>query len=332
MKDILSKISKQKTWLITGGAGFIGSHIVSVLLEYNQKVVVFDNFEGDISFKVDQINNSNLKIYNGDICTFSLCQEAMRGVDLVLHHAALISVSGSMLEPMAYHRVNVQGFWNVLESSRLAGVERVVYASSSAVYGDCLQKEMSDSYQPQPISVYAGTKYINELQANTYYKCYGLETIGLRYFNIYGSRQNPTGAYASVIPKWISRILDNQPCIVYGDGRNTRDFCHVSDVVTANLLAATTSNSKIIGSACNIGTGTYLSLNTLLRFLQDCASQRILSPIQVKYEPAREGDIIHSVANIERAKKLLGYHPKTDLRTGLSETLDWFIQRRGEAL
>lgn len=328
------KSSQKKTWLITGGAGFIGSHIISALLEQQQKVVVLDNFvtgnEANLKDAMKNIPEENiidLKIYKSDIRDYTSCWEAMQEVDIVLHHAALASVPESIKDPVTYHQVNVQGFWNILESARNAGVKRLVYASSSAVYGDSPTLPKIEQIIANPLSPYAGTKQINEIQAQIYQNVYGLETIGLRYFNVYGSRQHTSGAYASVIPKWIDSILNNSPPVIYGDGENTRDFCHVSDVVLANLLAATTTNQLAIGQIYNIGSGTNISLKILLKLIQKKCSNYLGKSININpiYYEARKGDIRDSVSDITKAKKLLEYSPKVSLEEGLYEAINYYV-------
>ena len=332
--SISLNLSTQKNWLVTGGAGFIGSHIVSSLLSYHQKVIVLDNFTGGykninaVQKDCSVENKSNLKIYEADIRDYNSCLKAVQGVDMVLHQAALTSVPESIINPMTYHQVNVEGFWNILESSREAGVKRVVYASSSAVYGNDTTISKVEEIIAKPLSPYAGTKQINEVQAQIYQSVYGLETIGLRYFNVYGSRQNPFGAYASVIPKWIYSILNNQPCVIYGDGENTRDFCHVYNVVLANFLAATTNNKLAVGQVYNIGLGTEITLNKLFKTLTKAISSYLHLPNYpaLNYEPFRKGDIRQSLSNITKAQKFLEYAPQVLLEEGLEETIAWYIE------
>lgn len=326
----------KRSWLVTGGAGFIGSHIVSALLYQKQKVIVFDNFVNShfdtlrsVIENTEIEDENDIKIYKYDIRDYGSCLEAMQGVDIVLHQAALASVPESIQDPLTYHQVNVGGFENILESARQAGVKRVVYASSSAVYGGDKTIPKVEDIIAKPLSPYAATKQINEVQAQIYQTNYGLETIGLRYFNVYGSRQNPSGAYASVIPKWICSIINNQPCVVYGDGETTRDFCHVSDVVLANLLAGTVSSELALGQVYNIGLGENINLNKLFKILTKSMSVHLGKEIYVEpnYQPFRQGDIQHSLSNISKAKDLLGYTPKILLEEGLHKTISWYMKK-----
>ena len=305
------ELHENKRWLVTGAAGFIGSHLAETLLSKNQKVVGLDDFS---TGKPENIAGlKNLEFIEGSITDIKTCLKACKGVDFVLHHAALASVPASMKDPVNYHEVNVSGFLNILQAARENKVKRVVYASSSAVYGDDDLPEKVENKIGKFLSPYAMTKYLDEVYAEFFTRVYKLECVGLRYFNVFGKRQDPNGAYAAVIPKWIEAVKNNKIPIIYGDGTATRDFCAVQNVVEANLLAAL--EPEAAGQVFNIGCGKATSLNELLKIIYE-----VFAPgkeINFKQEKSRDGDILHSSASIEKAKKILKFQPVLYLKEGL---------------
>ena len=305
------ELHENKRWLVTGAAGFIGSHLAETLLSKNQKVVGLDDFS---TGKPENIAGlKNLEFIEGSITDIKTCLKACKGVDFVLHHAALASVPASMKDPVNYHEVNVSGFLNILQAARENEVKRVVYASSSAVYGDDDLPEKVENKIGKFLSPYAMTKYLDEVYAEFFTRVYKLECVGLRYFNVFGKRQDPDGAYAAVIPKWIEAVKNNKIPIIYGDGTATRDFCAVQNVVEANLLAAL--EPEAAGQVFNIGCGKATSLNELLKIIYE-----VFAPgkeINFKQEKSRDGDILHSSASIEKAKKILKFQPVLYLKEGL---------------
>jgi len=333
LKDEL--LSKQLVWLITGAAGFIGSNILEQLLKLNQTVIGMDNlstgnlYNIDIALsKVSQHQSKRFNFIQGDISDISNCQTCCEGVDIVLHQAALGSVKLSLEDPISSHRSNVDGFVNMLIAARDTKVKRFIYASSSAVYGDANQLPVMEENTGNPISPYAATKLTNEIYANVFARCYGLECIGLRYFNIYGPRQDPNGPYAAVIPKWIASLLHGEAVYIYGDGNTTRDFCYIDDVIQANLLAATVNNDEAIGEVFNIALGESISLNQLFYLISDIIKTEkpkltISNPV---YSDFRPGDVRHSLSDISKAKKYLDYRPTHTVRDGLKEYIHWFVE------
>ena len=324
---------KPKTWLVTGAAGFIGSNIVESLLKLDQNVVGLDNFEtskkrnlGEVRELVGPSRWRNFKFVERDICDLKFCQRACRGVDLVLHQAALGSVPRSIEDPLHANACNVSGFLNMLVAARDNHVKRFVYASSSAIYGDHPGLPKIEDAIGGPLSPYAVTKCVNELYANAFARCYGVETIGLRYFNVFGPRQDPDGPYAAVIPKWIAAMMKNRPVQINGDGETSRDFCYVDNVVQMNLLAAMTRNPKAINQAYNVALNERISLNQLFAMLRE----RLLPhyPHLKRYKPVyrdfRAGDVRHSQADIGKAKCLVGYAPTHRIKQGLDDALDWY--------
>ena len=319
-----------RTWLVTGVAGFIGSNLLEQLLALGQTVVGLDNLSTGYRHNLDDIltqsHAGKFRFVEGDIRDLATCRAACEGVDFVLHQAALASVPRSIDDPIESSAVNVGGFLNVLIAARDAGVKRVVYASSSAVYGDATSVPQIETRVGSPLSPYAADKRTNELYAGVFGVTYGFETIGLRYFNVFGRRQDPAGAYAAVIPRWVSNLLNGESCSIYGDGETTRDFCHVSDVVQANLMAACAPTSAA-GEVYNIGRGRETSLNELFRMIRlglagyetDVASQM---PV---YENFRPGDVRRSVADISKARRFLGFEPMYSVAEGLGEALEWYV-------
>ena len=329
-------IIEPKTWLVTGVAGFIGSNLLEALLALGQTVVGLDNFSTGYRGNLDDVllhaREGEYQIVEGDIRDLAVCRAACEGVDIVLHQAALASVPRSIDDPIESSAVNVGGFLNVLMAARDAGVKRVVYASSSAVYGDLSSIPQVEARIGTALSPYAADKQADELYSSVFGHTYGLEAIGLRYFNVFGRRQDPAGAYAAVIPRWVSNLLSGEPCSIYGDGETTRDFCHVSDVVQANLLAAF-APTFAAGEVYNVGCGCETSLNELFRMIRlglagyetDVAAQ---TPV---YENFRPGDVRRSVADISKARRFLGFEPTFSVAEGLGEALEWYAARAHEA-
>ena len=328
-------LKNQKTWLITGVAGFIGSNLAEALLKLNQKVIGLDNFSTGHKHNLDQIKESirdeqweNFNFQEGDITNFETCQNITKDVDIVLHQAALGSVPRSIDNPILTNHNNVTGFLNMLTASKDNGVQRFVYASSSSVYGDSQELPKVEEHTGNLLSPYAVTKYVNELYMGVFQKCYGMESIGLRYFNVFGKRQDPNGAYAAVMPKWISQILNGEDVFINGDGETSRDFTYIDNVVQANILAATTTNKKAFGEAFNTAIGGRETLNNLYQAIvkeikENLPELEIKAPI---YRDFRAGDIRHSNANIDKMKELLGYEPTHTLESGLKESIEWYIQ------
>ena len=329
----------QKTWLITGVAGFIGSNLLEKLLILNQKVIGLDNFDTGYQENIDQAINdankaagkeltNNFQFINGDIRDLTNCEIACDGVDFVLHHAALGSVPRSIEDPINTNKTNIDGFLNMLMASRNANVKRFVYAASSSTYGDHPDLPKVEDKIGSPLSPYAVTKAVNELYASVFAKTYGFKTIGLRYFNIFGKRQDPKGAYAAVIPKWVSDILNNNDVFINGDGETSRDFCYIENTVQVNLLAAMSEDENSIDQVYNVALNDKTSLNDLYHMIENRLIERRPSlenklPI---YRDFRDGDVRHSQANINKAKKLLNYEPTHSISKGLDEAMDWYVQ------
>ena len=327
--------AKEFTWLVTGVAGFIGSNLLEHLLKLNQRVVGLDNFATGYQRNLDEVKGlvsdvqwSRFDFIEGDIKDISSCQQACRGVDSVLHQAALGSVPRSLEDPVATNETNISGFLNMLVAARDADVKRFVYAASSSTYGDHPALPKIEENIGNPLSPYAVTKYVNELYADVFAKSYGFKTIGLRYFNIFGPRQDPEGAYAAVIPKWVSGLLKKEPVYINGDGETSRDFCYIKNAVQANLLAATADNPDALDEVYNVAVGGRTTLNQLLRFMQDQLEVNILgfARIDPVYRSFRAGDVRHSQADISKAHSLLGYAPTHDIESGIKESLGWYIE------
>ncbi len=320
----------QFTWLITGVAGFIGSNLMETLLALNQKVVGLDNFATGHKRNIDEVlqkvspeQAKNFTFYEGDIRSLKDCEQVMRGVDYVLHQAALGSVPRSIKDPVATHEVNASGFLNVLTAAKDNEVKRFVYASSSSVYGDSPVLPKVEINVGSHLSPYAVSKHVGEHYAKVFSLCYGMETIGLRYFNVFGARQDPHGVYAAVIPLWFKAMLSQDSIYINGDGKTTRDFCYVENVVQANLLAAFSDNIDAINTIYNVAVGEQTSLGELfviIRSLLGCPDN--YNPV---YREFRSGDVKHSLANIEKAKKLLKYNPEYKIRDGLRLACDWYM-------
>jgi UDP-N-acetylglucosamine 4-epimerase len=331
--------NNQSTWLVTGVAGFIGSNLLEKLLILNQKVVGLDNFDTGYQHNIDQaiedaenaIGKSlsgNFNFIKGDIRELKDCQKACNGVDYVLHQAALGSVPRSIEDPINTNRANIDGFLNMLVAAKDAKVKRFVYAASSSTYGDHPDLPKVEDRIGNPLSPYAVTKVVNELYASVFAKTYGFKVIGLRYFNIFGKRQNPNGAYAAVIPKWVSAILNNEDVFINGDGETSRDFCYIDNTVQINLLAATTDNDKAVDQVYNVALNDRTSLNDLYMMIEDRLVQRTknLKRKEPIYRDFRAGDVRHSLADISKAQQLLNYQPKYKIDKGLDESMDWYVQ------
>ena len=327
-------------WLVTGSAGFIGSHLVEALLGLDQRVVGLDNFSTGYRRNLDEVEASvgmarwrRHRFVEADIADPGACREACRDIDIVLHEAALGSVPRSIEDPLRTHSANATGFLNLLVAARDAGVSRFVYAASSSTYGDHPALPKVEDAIGAPLSPYAVTKYLNELYAGVFGRCYGMETIGLRYFNVFGARQDPDGAYAAVIPRFAAAMLAGLPITINGDGETTRDFCYVDNVVQANLLAATVDDPAAVGEVYNVAVGARMSLNELHATLRELILARhpTLSIREPRYGDFRAGDVRHSEADIGKARRLLGYRPLWDARRGLGAALPWY-ERHAAAL
>lgn len=325
---------KPLTWVVTGAAGFIGSHLVEALLASDQRVHGLDDFSSGHPRNLDQVRAGvraeqweRFHFTRGDVRNIDDCRSVCAGADRVLHHAALCSVPRSIADPLLAHGSNGTGFVNMLVAARDAGVARMVFATSSAVYGDNPALPLVEEARPSPLSLYAASKLMDEMYADVFSRCYGIETVGLRYFNVFGPRQDPEGAYAAVIPRWISGMIRGQSMHINGDGKTTRDFCHVSDVVQANLLAATTSNSDALNQVYNIASGAQITLNQLFALIREQVAARLPEARQVvpDYLPFRPGDVRHSWADIGKAKRLLGYLPSKSMAEGLNELVGWYF-------
>jgi len=334
--DTLLKTFKkeQKSWLITGCAGFIGSNLTEFLLQHNQKVVGLDNFSTGFQHNIDdvlsQVGTENAKKFvfiEGDIADMETCVKVCEGVDIVLHQAALGSVPRSIDDPLTSNRSNITGFLNMLTAAKDAGIKRFVYASSSSVYGDSKELPKVEKRTGNVLSPYAAMKMTNELYASVFHKVYGMETLGLRYFNVFGRRQDPNGAYAAVIPKWVSSLIDGKNVYINGDGETSRDFTYIDNVIQMNLLAATTDNPNAFGEAYNVAVGGRNTLNELYKIINQELKRHVdsLKETKVIYRDFRVGDIRHSNADITKAKTIVGYNPTHDIYQGMKESIKWYI-------
>lgn len=320
------RISGKKV-LVTGGAGFIGSNLCEDLLKYNNQVVCLDNFATGHKHNIEAyLSNPQFKLIEGDIRDLATCQEACTGIDIVLHQAALGSVPRSINDPITTNEVNISGFLNMLVAACDQKVQRFVYAASSSTYGDSAALPKVEENIGKPLSPYAITKYVNELYADIFYKTYGLETIGLRYFNVFGRRQDPNGAYAAVIPKFVSQLLRYESPVINGDGSYSRDFTYIDNVIQMNHLAASTQNQKAIGDVFNTAAGERTTLLQLVELLKSNLSKfdAKIADVAIEFGPQRPGDIPHSLASIEKAKELLVYNPSHGLSEGLKEGVEWY--------
>jgi len=331
---------RPRKWLVTGAAGFIGSNLVEALLRLDQTVIGLDNFATghpanlrDVRSAVGEVAWRSFRFLEDDILDLDSCERASEGVDFVLHQAALGSVPRSIANPIATNRANIDGFLNVLVAARDAGVERFVYAASSSTYGDHPGLPKVEDRIGRPLSPYAVTKFVNELYANLFQREYGIRTIGLRYFNVFGPRQDPEGAYSAVIPRWIGSLLKGEPCVIHGDGETSRDFCYVANVVQANLLAATAPDEGATGEVYNVGIGERTNLNEVFRMIRDGLAEiePSLAAVEPVYREFRAGDVRHSQADVTKIRDRLGYRPTYRLQDGLAEVLPWFVAHLGGA-
>ncbi|HEY2969076.1 MAG TPA: SDR family oxidoreductase [Casimicrobiaceae bacterium] len=337
MRAAISQLrAKPLRWLVTGSAGFIGSHLVEALLRLGQHVASVDNFETGHRRNLEEVRAAvgeeawrRHEFLEADIVDPGACRRACQAANIVLHQAALGSVPRSISDPLRTHAANATGFLNMLVAARDARVSRFVYASSSSTYGDTPELPKVEDRIGRPLSPYALTKYVDEVYAEVFGRCYGTASIGLRYFNVFGPRQDPEGAYAAVIPRWVEAMLHGRPVVIYGDGETTRDFCYIANVVQANLLAATSGDPEVLGQIYNVAVGGRMSLNMLFETLHGLVRERhphhsVPAPA---YEEFRPGDIRHSQADIGKARRLLGYDPTYDVRSGLRVSLPWYEAR-----
>jgi UDP-N-acetylglucosamine/UDP-N-acetylgalactosamine 4-epimerase len=335
-QDFAARISAgRRRWLVTGAAGFIGSHLVEHLLGLDQEVVGLDNFSTGKRANLEHVRRcvgearwAKLRFVEGDIRALDTCNAACASVDVVLHQAGLGSVPRSIDKPLRTHDSNVNGFLNILLAARDAGAERLVYASSSAVYGDHPGLPKIESELGRAMSPYGLSKRMNELYADVFAACYGFKSVGLRYFNVFGPRQDPDGPYASVIPAWLGALLRGETAYVNGDGSAARDYCHVDNVVQANLLAATVEDPQALGQAYNVAVGEQTTLNELFEIMRAQLAERLphLRNARAVHRAPRPGDMHLSRADIGKAARLLGYRPVFDLRAGLAQTIDWYMK------
>ena len=316
-----------KRILVTGGAGFIGSNLCQSLLELGNQVVCLDNLSTGHEQNIEQfLTNSEFTFIRGDIRNLEDCKKAVKDCDFVLHQAALGSVPRSIQDPITSNEVNVGGFLNMLVASKDEGIQRFVYAASSSTYGDSVALPKVEENIGKPLSPYAITKYVNELYADVFYKTYGLNTIGLRYFNVFGKRQDPNGAYAAVIPKFIAQLINGESPVINGSGDYSRDFTYIENVIQMNLLALSTTNEMALNQIYNTAFGKRTTLLELVSILKELLGKynTNIPKIEIKFGENRKGDIPHSLASIEKSKSLLGYKPKYDLKLGLSDAIEWY--------
>ena len=319
---------KGKKILITGGAGFIGSNLCEYFLEKNT-VCCFDNLSTGYEKNIEALkSNADFTFIKADITNFNACLEASKGVDLIFHQAALGSVPRSIAEPLNTNASNITGFLNVLEAARINGVSRFIYAASSSTYGDSIELPKIEENIGSPLSPYAVTKYVNELYASVYSKLYGIETIGLRYFNVFGRRQDPAGAYAAVIPKFVDLMLKNESPVLNGDGHQTRDFTYIDNVIHANELSGLVDNPKALNNVYNVACGDSISLNELVVLLKQSLAEfnSEISKIIPIHGPNRIGDIRDSLASIEKARLNLGYVPLTTVKDGIKKSVPYYLK------
>jgi len=320
------KISNSKI-LVTGGAGFIGSNLCEILLEFGAEVTCLDNLATGHKHNIEPfLDNPKFKFTEGDIRNLDTCLEATEGQDFVLHEAALGSVPRSINDPITSNAVNVSGFLNMLVASRDNEVKRFVYAASSSTYGDSENLPKVEDVIGKPLSPYAITKYVNELYADIFHKSYGLDTIGLRYFNVFGRRQDPNGAYAAVIPKFVTQLMKKESPVINGDGTYSRDFTYIDNVVQMNLLCLVTENENALNEVYNTAVGDRTNLKELTQLLKQNLAEfdSDISKVDIKHGPNRPGDIPHSLASVEKAKKLLNYNPTHKIEDGLKEATHWY--------
>jgi len=327
--------SNSRKWLITGVAGFIGSNLLEELLSLGQTVIGLDNFSTgkpenleDVKTEVSADEWENFKFIEGDIRNLQDCLQTCEGVNYVLHQAALGSVPRSIDDPITTNQSNIDGFLNMLVAARDTGVKRFVYAASSSTYGDHPGLPKEEDQIGSPLSPYAVTKYVNELYADVFAKTYGFNSIGLRYFNVFGKRQDPEGAYAAVIPKWISVLLNNGNPVINGDGETSRDFCYIDNAVQANLLASVSENPDAVNRVYNVAFGEKTTLNRLFEMIKEnlIPFKPEVEKGKTEYGPFRKGDVRHSLADISRAKSLLGYDPSCSVADGMRECIGWYVK------
>jgi UDP-N-acetylglucosamine 4-epimerase len=338
IQDALQRAPRR--WLVTGVAGFIGSHLLETLLRLKQSVVGLDNFStghqrnlDDVAMRVGAEAFSRFEFIEGDIRDPGTCVSAATDVNVILHQAALGSVPRSMLDPLSSHASNVDGFVNVMLAAHAAKVARVVFASSSSVYGDEPSEPKVEERRGKLLSPYAATKLIDEVYADTFRRTHGVDSVGLRYFNVFGARQDPLGAYAAVIPRWTQQLIGDEPCSVFGDGSASRDFCYIDNVVQANLLAALAPSERLGDAVFNVACGARTSLLELFSMIRDlvAASRPSAASAQLKREAPRAGDILHSLASIDRARDRLGYRPEFDVRGGMAHTVRFYLEQAERA-
>jgi len=325
--------SSPKVWLISGVAGFIGSNLLETLLRLNQTVIGLDNFSTGFHANLEEVKSAltkaqwqRFRFVEGDIDDYELCLDLLNGVDYVLHQAALGSVPRSIANPINTNTANITGFLNILNASKEVGVKSFTFAASSSTYGDHPALPKVEENIGAPLSPYAVTKYVNELYADVFYKTYNFNSVGLRYFNVFGKRQNPNGAYAAVIPKWIESVLVNKDVLIYGDGETSRDFCYIGNVIQANILAATSGQDG--AQIYNVAVGDQTSLNELIEIIKsNLDAHNYFHTGQIRYQDFRPGDVRHSRADISKIKDHLGYNPMHTIRDGLSETIIWYIDK-----
>lgn len=320
-----------KNILVTGGAGFIGSNLCEALINLGNKVTCLDNFAtGKRENITELLKNKNFVLIEGDIRNLEDCQKAVAGNDYILHQAALGSVPRSINDPITTNAVNIGGFVNMLVAAKEAKVKRFVYAASSSTYGDSTALPKIEENIGKPLSPYAVTKLVNELYADVFHKTYGIDTIGLRYFNVFGRRQDPNGAYAAAIPKFVMQLMKYESPVINGDGTHSRDFTYIDNVIQANLLALSTENKEALNQVYNVAYGERTTLNDLMTSLMKHLSKydKKIGEVKVTYGPERFGDVPHSQASIEKAKKYLGYRPECDLDKGLEKFIDWYNKNK----
>jgi UDP-N-acetylglucosamine/UDP-N-acetylgalactosamine 4-epimerase len=329
-------VNRPRRWLVTGAAGFIGSALVERLLDLGQSVVGVDNFITGHRRNLDEVLAINpdekyqFEFIEGDLRDLAVARRACAEVDIVLHQAALGSVPRSIKDPIASHEHNVNAFLNMLTAAKDANVKRMVYASSSSVYGDHPGLPKIEDRIGKPLSPYAATKRTDEIYAGVFHQCYGMELIGLRYFNVFGRRQDPDGAYAAVIPRWIAQLIASKPCEIFGDGSTSRDFCYIDNVVQANLLAGTATDSTVTGTIYNVGCNGRTDLKELFAMIRDNLERDFpqANGIEPSFAATRIGDVAHSQAAIEKIKAALGYEPTHNVAEGMAETVAWFVRSR----
>ena len=326
MQNNLKELSNKHV-LVTGGAGFIGSNLCAYLLQNNVKVTCLDNLiTGKLENIEELMSNANFKFINGDITNLNDCTNACKDIDIILHQAALGSVPRSIENPVNTNNINISGFLNILWAAKASNIKRVVYAASSSTYGDSKKLPKIEDEIGLPLSPYAVTKYVNELYAGVFSSLYNLELIGLRYFNVFGRKQDPNGAYAAAIPKFIKAFVNYESPIIHGDGSQSRDFTYIDNVIQANVLAATTTNSNAINQVYNVACGEQSILLDLLKHIQNLLKQfdEKIDQVEISFGPERIGDIKHSLASIEKAKKQLNYSPSHNVNEGIEAAIQWY--------